>query len=253
MVICALALHEAAHVFAVNYLGGKVEKIGVFPLGLRARFTGLEKLCPWERYVVYSAGSLANLVAAGWMFSVSQLSYFGVPWLNGFAFYNMVLCIFNLTPVLPLDGGRIAHQFLSNRMGMRPANRVMVRLGQALGMGLAGLGVLQVMLYNYNVTLLGAGAYIMWKNRTMAPFLEMDFFKILAAKQALDKGRPMLVKQVHMPAQTPITDAMDYLMMDYMTVFFINEKGCEIPEKMLVAHVFANGRQGTMIDLISTF
>ena len=248
-VICALVLHELAHIFAVNYLGGRVQKVGVFPLGLGARFTGLERLCAWERYAIYAAGCAANALAAGWAFAVSRISYVGVPWLEAFAFYNMALCLFNLTPALPLDGGRMAHQFLSNRMGMRPAGRVLVWLGAYIGAALMVLGLVQVVLYGYNITLLCAGLYVRRKNRTLQPQLEADFFKMLAAKKRRTAWRRIKVKLVTVHPAMPLRQAMDRLTMDDVTMFWLAEENRPVTEAALVCHVLAHGQRGTLGDL----
>jgi len=250
LVICALILHELAHIFAVNYLGGKVEKVGAFPLGIKAKFTGLEKLLAWERYIIYGAGSLANLIVAVWAFSVSRMSYFGVPWLMAFASYNIVLCVFNLVPVLPLDGGRIAHQFLSNRIGILRANRIMIRLGLCVGITLMFLGFAQVVLYNYNITLLCAGMYIKRQNRAMKPRLQMEFFKALEAKNAPARARLMPVKMVMIHEDASVKYAIDKLTMDHLTEFYIKEKEYTLSERVLLEHIFTKGLQGTVKQLL---
>jgi len=242
LVLCALVLHEYAHVFAVNYLGGRVEKVGIFPLGFAARFRGLERLFAWERYVIYGAGSLANVLGAVWAFSVSRISYFGIPWLEDFAFYSIVLCVFNLIPILPLDGGRILHQFLSNRIGILRANRVMLKLGTVISILLIILGVVQVVLFNYNITLLCAGVYIKRQNKTMLPTLQMEFFRFLAAKKKPARARLMPVRTVKLSQNTTVKQALNYLTIDHFTEFeceFENKKECFLTEEALLESVLA--------------
>jgi len=242
LVLCALFLHEYAHVFAVNYLGGRVEKVGVFPLGFAARFRGLEGLLAWERYVIYGAGSLANVLGAAWAFSVSRISYFGVPWLEDFAFYSIVLCVFNLLPILPLDGGRILHQFLSNRIGILRANRVMLKLGAIISILLIVIGIVQVVLFNYNITLLCAGVYIKRQNKTMLPTLQMEFFRFLEAKKKPARARLMPIKIVKLSHETTVKQALNYLTIDHFTEFewnFENKEECFLTEEALLESVLA--------------
>ena len=56
LVVGSLIVHEWAHVFAVRFMGGEVQRVGFFPLGMMARARRLERLHSWERYVVYAAG-----------------------------------------------------------------------------------------------------------------------------------------------------------------------------------------------------
>jgi len=244
--IIALVVHESAHVLAANYLGGKVEKVVIFPLGLRARFRGLEKLAAWERYVIYGAGSIANVIIAAWTFTVSRLSYFGIPWLEELAFFNLMLCIFNLLPVLPLDGGRIIHQFLSNRFGMLRANRFMIKFGLCFSYIVIALGFLQVILYSYNITLLCAGLYIKQQNREMKSRLHLEFFPFLEAKKAPARGRLMPRRRVQISYDTTIKAALARLTMDHFTDFANEKESRLLTEATLLEYVFAYGMHGTV-------
>jgi len=278
--ILALIVHELAHVLAVNYLGGKVEKVGIFPFGLRARFRGLEKLHAWERYVIYGSGSCANIMVAAWTFTVSQLSYFGIPWLEELAFFNLALAIFNLLPVFPLDGGRICHQFLSNRLGMRRANRIMLKLGTCFVVALMFFGLLQVILYNYNITLLCAALYICQENKKMLPSLQLEFFQFLEAKRTPQRARLMPIRSITIPKNASLKYILDRLTMDHFTEFYTEKKtasslpeggvaGFRLPrsgsvrnmavseiksgsisEAALLEHIFIYGLQGTVDDII---
>jgi len=247
MAISALAAHELAHVFAVNYLGGHVEKVGVLPLGFSARFRKLERLLAWERYIIYAAGSIANAIVAAWTFSVSRMSYFGIPWLEQLAFFNLVICIFNLMPVLPLDGGRVLHQFLANRIGILRANRFMLQLGKWVCRVLILLGIVQIILYEYNITLLCAALYLRNQNKTMKPNLQLELFKFLDAKKVPTRARLMPVKIVHIPANTSIKYALERLTIDQFTEFHF--EGHVLSESALLQHIFSSGFNGTVAGL----
>jgi len=239
-VLTALFLHEMAHVLAVNYLGGKVEKVGVFPLGFAARFRGLERLRGWERYIIYVAGSAANLIIAGWTFAVSHLSYFGLPWLEEFAFYNLILCGFNLLPILPLDGGRIFHQFLSNRIGILRANRFMLKLGAVAVYLFFILGFVQVIFFPFNISLLLAALYLRQQNKHMKTTLKMEFFRFVDAKKSYAKLRLMPVRYIMLPGKISLKFAMERITIDHFTFFCINEDK-KFSEKDLMEQIFKTG------------
>jgi len=248
-VLTALFLHEMAHVLAVNYLGGKVEKVGLFPLGFAARFRGLERLRGWERYVIYAAGSVANLIIAGWTFAVSHLSYFRLPWLEEFAFYSLILCIFNLLPILPLDGGRIFHQFLSNRIGIIRANRFMLKFGAAAVYLFFVLGFVQTIFFPFNISLLLAALYLRQQNKQMKTTLQMDFFCFVDAKKLPSKLRLMPIRHVTLPPNTQLKFAMERITIDHFTFFRINE-GEKFSEKDLMAQVFKEGINTRIVNKV---
>lgn len=224
-----------------------MEQVRPFPLGFMARFRGLEGLAAWERYVIYGAGALANIAVAAWAFSVSRLSYFGIPWLEDFAFFNLVLCIFNLLPVLPLDGGRIFRQFLANRMGVLRANRILLRMGTVFVIVFMLLGLVQVTLYNYNITLLCAALYIRKQNREMKTILQAEFFQILATKNESRRARLMPLRKVRLPENATIKYAMERLTMDHFTRFVLAER--TFSEGELIEHILVNGVRGRVGDL----
>ncbi|MCL2388095.1 MAG: hypothetical protein FWC89_11200 [Defluviitaleaceae bacterium] len=248
LVTASLVLHEWAHVFAVKFMGGKVEKISVFPLGLMAKVRGLENLHAWERYVIYAAGPIANLAISLWALGVSRISYTGVGWLDELAFYSLVIGIFNLTPALPLDGGRIALQFLGNRIGLLRANRIIILLGVIVSYFFLGLGIVQVILFPFNISLLMAAIFIKWKNKSIATELEAAFYRAMEGKNHQDRARNLPVIEIEIPSDTQIKQALERLAGDYFITFLVDGHR-HIREQQLIHHVFTRGISGTIGDV----
>ncbi len=116
---CIVLLHEFGHALACRQTGGQADEIILWPLG------GIAFVRPPNHpgAILWSiaAGPLVNvlliplLLGVGWM--LSQLGFYADnPDLHRLirmvALMNLVLLIFNMLPMYPLDGGQILRSLL---------------------------------------------------------------------------------------------------------------------------------------------
>jgi stage IV sporulation protein FB len=169
--------------------------------------------------------------------------------LDELAFYNLVLGIFNLTPAMPLDGGRIVWQFAGNRIGILRASRLIARVGTAAGYAFIALGIVQVIFYPYNITLFCAGFFILKKNKSISPELNAAFHLAVDGKNSPARARTLPVREVFLPPDAPIKHALERIAGDYFIVFRIGEKKERLREQTLIKYIFTKGITGTVGDL----
>ncbi|MFB5763410.1 M50 family metallopeptidase [Paenibacillus medicaginis] len=109
-------IHELGHAAAAALLGVKVLSIQLLPFGGVAVMEDRGCLPAWKEIVIALAGPLQNgLMILALLFLKSFL------WVNNdFATYaihgNIIIALFNLLPILPLDGGKIVQALLSLRL-----------------------------------------------------------------------------------------------------------------------------------------
>ncbi|MDR0928987.1 MAG: M50 family metallopeptidase [Oscillospiraceae bacterium] len=133
----ALAIHEAAHALAARACGHRLGAIELTPFGGVADLVRPSALRPGQEIIIALAGPLASLfcalamAASGWTGMMVQ-HFFRV---------NLVLCLFNLLPALPLDGGRALRALLTHRLGRARATRLLAAVGVGLGLCIVGLGI----------------------------------------------------------------------------------------------------------------
>ena len=217
LVAVSLLLHEFAHMVLVKVFGGEVSGFRISLLGAVAWVRGVYKFKHWQRYAVYLAGPGVNGFIAFAAWNMPGLLYEPPEILQYVFLYNFVLCIFNLLPVFPLDGGRIVQIFLGNRIGVLRANRFLLKTGLIIGNGLIVLGFVQAVLYPWNITLLCAGVYIRRKNNQLPTQL---YWECLQALQTKDKKHmPVVVIKIKKPVT--MTKAVEYLRWDYMAIMKI--------------------------------
>ena len=146
----SVLLHELGHTLVARRYGIGTIEIVMFPIGGVSRPERAPKAR--EELWIALAGPMVNLLIGGglWFWITSQHGWVAFEELRDptdlnlperIAIGNLVLCLFNLLPALPMDGGRILRSVLARRRSEEEATRVAARAGRALavGMGLAGL------------------------------------------------------------------------------------------------------------------
>jgi Zn-dependent protease len=140
LVLFAIVLmHEFGHALACRSVGGKADRIVLWPLG------GVAYVSPPQRpgAMLWSivAGPLVNVVLIAPTIALYRMPA-NPQWHQFFyavAAINLLLLIFNILPIYPLDGGKIVWALLWFVMGQARALMVASAIGI---LGTAGLAVL---------------------------------------------------------------------------------------------------------------
>ncbi|MBC7785458.1 MAG: M50 family metallopeptidase [Burkholderiales bacterium] len=130
---CIVLMHEFGHALACLSVGGRADRIMLWPLGGVAYVQPPPRPGPmlWS----IAAGPLVNLVlvvplyllAGAYSDQESSLSNF----LSMLAFINIALLVFNMLPIYPLDGGQILRALLWFVVGPQKSLKVASVIGLA--------------------------------------------------------------------------------------------------------------------------
>lgn len=102
--LCSMFLHEAGHLLAGRLYGLGYCTVRVLPFGFSMSFSRMPDRI-FQTIYLSAAGPAMNLAASGVLLSIRIIC--GCSCANGFIAANIYLALFNLIPILPLDGGRI--------------------------------------------------------------------------------------------------------------------------------------------------
>lgn len=107
-----ILLHELSHMIVGMIFGYKPKLLKLNPLGVSISFYNYNQNMKNDRYkriITYLAGPLFNF------FIIFILSFFYIDTVlkTKIIYTNILLGIFNLLPILPLDGGKILKEILS--------------------------------------------------------------------------------------------------------------------------------------------
>ena len=148
--VCVV-LHEFGHVFAARRYGIATSDVTLLPIGGVASLERMPEK-PGQEIVVALAGPAVNVVIAlalmfllGAQFDLSQMAQLEqaqTSLIGRIAAANVMLCVFNLIPAFPMDGGRVLRAVLAIGMGYTRATRVAASIGQGLAVVLGFLGLM---------------------------------------------------------------------------------------------------------------
>lgn len=150
MLFGCVVLHELGHAMAARAFGIPTHGITLLPIGGVAQLDRIPRN-PWQEFLIAIAGPAVNVVIAVCLLLVLPISYglgelASVGWLTGglatrLLVVNVALVVFNMLPAFPMDGGRVLRAVLAAFTDYYSATRIAVRVGQAVAILFAIVGL----------------------------------------------------------------------------------------------------------------
>lgn len=201
--LCAfisISIHEAVHIYFGKLFGLKIYNIALLPAGLTAVIDEAGASLR-EKIIIYLSGPLANAIIFMLTFSCyhilnsvvndNKIIYI----LTLFYKVNIYLTVFNMLPVLPLDGGRIFFEILAKQKGIYITLKYVKIIYFAFFCITFCVGIIQSYLYhNFNILIISIYlAYLIKSAKWEAVFMNL--------KQLLFRRSRILKKGVY-PVRT---------------------------------------------------
>lgn len=162
-----LLLHELAHALLANSYGNKIQSITLFFFGGITVIENPENgknLDPSKELKISLAGPLTNIVIGIALLAINYFvygSFLGVPdvanWITeGITVFtyniptmifllgslNLILGLFNILPIYPMDGGRVLRAWLAKRKSYEEATATTVSIGKGFAVVLALISII---------------------------------------------------------------------------------------------------------------
>ena len=210
--VITVTLHEYGHYFMAKHYGYEMDAIIYSISG--AGITTNSKFKEKHDIIISFAGPIVNVIlilitiCSWWVFPLSYLYTYD------FFICNLVVLIFNLMPVFPLDGGRILYAWLTIKNGSRSK---LLKINKVI---CATFGVMFIVLYiisiffrsNYN--LLAIGMFLTINSITCDRNNYFDKIKSLNKKAS----KPMEIKTFKVSTHNE-KELIKYLDPSYISIF----------------------------------
>ena len=175
----SILLHELAHAVVGSNLGVQPSHVELNGLGGLCYWASPMRPEAWRRIAISLAGPAANL-ALYYIFS-ALAAMPGVAE-NRFvtrvalllAYYNWLLCIFNMLPAFPLDGGKALEALLSTFLSFGMARMVVGVLGLCVAAYLVYLGLSGSMWMLFLAVMIGLANYDAVQSGSKPPWQRLN-------------------------------------------------------------------------------
>jgi stage IV sporulation protein FB len=119
-------VHEMGHAAAASFFSWRIKKITLLPFGGVAEMDEHGNRPLKEEAIVVLSGPLQHVWMVAAAFLLNYLNLFPEDLFQLFIYYNLMIFIFNMFPVWPLDGGKLVFLLLSLKDSFSNAHRLTI-------------------------------------------------------------------------------------------------------------------------------
>lgn len=171
-------VHELGHLITGVILGLKVKSINIMPFGVSINFEDYSNKYIVKKIIIASAGPLVNLI-----FVILGILN---EWNENIIYSNMLIGMFNLIPLYPLDGGRILKYIIQLTSNSREAEIITYRLSNILIIILTVISSIGILLIqNIGVLVILGYLWMLVIQENKRYRLKMRIYKLLSENTKL--------------------------------------------------------------------
>jgi len=235
VLFCIVLIHELGHVAAATGFGWKVREVQLLPFGGVAvvEQRGVPPL--WQELAVSLAGPLQNGIMMLASALLMELGVWSGPWGHFFLQANMLIALFNLLPVLPLDGGKVMQAFLDLMLPYYRSLTAGAWISLAMSAFIVLWSVWRAGSSGIQLNLLMIGIFLLYSNWMGLKHIPYQFVKFLAFRlhETEDPGRRQgSFSPVIVPSRSSVHDLLHLIRRNRHQLFYlVTPSG--MPERVL--------------------
>ncbi|MGM0920996.1 MAG: M50 family metallopeptidase [Bacillota bacterium] len=135
ILLSIILIHELGHAMTARHFNWRLKSIVLLPFGGVAEVEEHGNRPLKEELLTIAAGPLQHIPLQGAAYLLQASGLFSYETYQLFTFYNVMILLFNLLPIWPLDGGKLLFLLVSMKRSYQDAHQTML-LVSALCLGL---------------------------------------------------------------------------------------------------------------------
>ena len=233
MLFSIVLVHELGHTYMAYRFNWRIKKITLLPFGGMVEMDEYGNRPVHEEILVTINGPIQHV----WLIAASFLLLNTPFWSQGdhqlFLFHNVTILLFNLLPILPLDGGRLLFSLLSLLYPFFKAHQLTYTFSLTF---LSILSLISITIFPFHLNLyavimfLWLFHYLEWKQRHLI-FIRFLLERMENTSQG--KKRVLLL-----PPQTPVAQAIKNIQRQKYHFFTHSINGLQLEEKVILEAYF---------------
>ena len=178
-----VVVHELGHVIMARSYGWRIRSIKLLPFGGVAETEEAGSVPARQEAAVAAAGPLQNawMAAAAW--ALGAYGGWDPAWAGYLVQANLMIGLFNLLPILPLDGGKLLQVGLCFVMPYHRALEWSTRISLLLSAAMAAGACLSVFGGGIQLNLLVVGLFLLASNWTFRKHIPFVFIRFLMNRE----------------------------------------------------------------------
>lgn len=174
-------VHEIGHVLMASGVGWKVTAVKLLPFGGVVEVEDSAGVTARDELLVAIAGPLQNVWMLLLAYLFGELGWWSVEWTAYFIEANLWIILFNLLPIMPLDGGKIAQALLSYRTSYYSCMLWSLRISVVSSAIVIAYAFLPVVFHTGGIKLneLMIGIFLLASNLTNLRYLPFLFYRFM--------------------------------------------------------------------------
>jgi stage IV sporulation protein FB len=193
LLLLVIFIHEMGHAAAASFFSWRIKKISLLPFGGVAEMDEHGNRPLKEETIVVLAGPLQHIWMVAAAYVLMMLDWLPVDIFSLFLEYNLMILLFNLFPIWPLDGGKLVFLVYSLKKSFPEAHRTTLLIS-FIALGIFSLFVLITAPLHLNVwVIVSFLLFSLWQEWKQRRYIFMRFLmeRYYGKKSSLQQLKPI--------------------------------------------------------------